>query len=67
MTSNYAILAQATVPNGRWGDHHVSVQRRGDEIQYRDGFSDPLVCDDFEQAMRFFNERLARDLPSQSS
>lgn len=54
-------LAKAVVPNGRWGDHHISVERVSDEfgtcVLYRDGFSDPLQCDEAD-AMRFFNERL---------
>jgi len=53
------VLASAVVPNGRWGDHHISVERRNGEVLWRNGWNDPLVCDDVEQAMRFFNERVS--------
>jgi hypothetical protein len=55
-------IAQATVPNGRWGDQWIAVELVEDDgrdiVIYRDGHSDPLHCDDVAMAMRFFNERI---------
>lgn len=57
--SERVFLAQATVPNGRWGDQWVGVERRDDDrIVFYDGHSDPLVCPDEDTAMRFFNARV---------
>jgi len=59
------ILASAVVPNGRFGDHHISVEchRYDDgreEFVWRDGYSDPLICTGHDDAMRFFHERTAQ-------
>lgn len=57
------VIASAVVSNGRWGDHHISVQRReyegSVEFVWRNGWSDPLVCETEADAMRFFNARIA--------
>jgi hypothetical protein len=56
------VLAEATVPNGRWGDHHISIERVTDESSvrylYRNGWDDALQCS-LEDARRYFNERVA--------
>lgn len=55
-------IAYKCLQNGRWGVHHVSVtvgksHNGSDEILYRNGWSDPLVCETVDQAMGYFNAR----------
>ena len=57
-------IAEAVVPNWRFGDHHISVEyveRDGcsPEYVYRDGYSDPLVCSR-DYALGLFGERMAK-------
>lgn len=56
------VLAEASVPNGRWGDHHISIERVTDEggirFIYRNGWADGQLCA-LEDAQRYFNEKAA--------
>lgn len=51
------VLKSAICPNGRFGQHHVSVEERDGEYVWRNGYGDPLVCS-YEQANAFFESRL---------
>lgn len=55
-------IKSAVCRNGRFGEHHISVEQREKEDSsleyvYRNGHSDPLVCS-YEQANYFFEVRL---------
>lgn len=54
-------LKSATCPNGKFGEHNISVEQRdtenGCEYVWRNGYSDPLICT-YDQAIGLFNNRL---------
>ena len=60
MNASPTTLATKQVPNGRWGDHTVSV-RVDDEGRhlYCNGWSDPLECSKAD-AFRYFNENVGQ-------
>lgn len=61
-------IANKTVPNGGWAKHHVSVDHdtcqvtgeRTGKFLYRNGWSDPLLCNSLEDAMRYYDENEGR-------
>lgn len=54
-------LKSATCPNGKFGEHNISVEQRdtetGCEYVWRNGYSDPCICT-YAEAVAFFNDRL---------
>jgi len=58
MTTRKTIVTKQ-VPNGRWGDHTVSVCIEDGQFLYYNGWSDPLECSEAD-AMRYFRENVGR-------